>query len=245
MFSKPLRALTILLIAAFVIPIFPAFGQSDLIAIDVLIQPDSRMVVEAEKWNALMREQYPEGFELDEEHAPHVTLIQQFITKSDLPKVLAAVDKVKANTDLSSLEMTATGFAHMSDGTNGLAGIVAEPNEQLHALQQEVIKALKDYAQKGGGESAFVPDKSGLPFDPALFEYVDNYVQSHAGENFHPHVTIGMAPLDWLEALERKPFDKFMFTAKGIAVYQLGNFGTAAKHLDGGRQDFDLLAIVR
>ena len=232
MLSKPLRALTILLIAAFIIPISLAFAQNDLIAIDVLIQPDSRMMEEAEKWNALMREQYPEGFELDEEHAPHVTLIQQFITKSDLPKVLAAVDKVKAKTDLSSLEMTATEFGHMSVGTNGLAGIGAEPNEQLHVLQQAVIEALKDYVQEGGGESAFVPDKSGLPFDPAMFEYVDNYVQSHAGENFHPHVTVGMAPLDWLEELERKPFDKFMFRAKGIAVYQLGNFGTAAKRLD-------------
>ena len=233
MLSKPLRVLTILLIAAFIMPLSPAFAKNDLIAIDVLIQPDSRMMEEAEKWNALMREQYPEGFELDEEHAPHVTLIQQYITKSDLPKVLAAVDKLKAKTDLSSLEMTATELGHMSVGTNGLAGIGAEPNEQLHALQQAVIEALKVYARKGGGESAFVPDKSGQPFDPATFEYVDNYVQSHAGENFHPHVTIGLAPIDWLEELEKKPFDKFMFGAKGIAVYQLGNFGTAAKRLDG------------
>jgi len=232
-FSKPLRALNILLIAAFVTPIFPAFGQSDLIAIDVLIQPDSRMTDEAEKWNAIMHEQSPEGFELDEEHAPHVTLIQRFIIKSDLPKVLAAVDKVKTKTDISSLEMTATGFAHMSDGENGLAGLEVEPTEQLHALQQAVIEAVNVYAQKGGDESAFVPDKSGLPFSPILFDYVDNFVPLHTGENFHPHVTTGMAPTVWLEELERKPFEKFMFGAKGIAVYQLGNFGTASKRLDG------------
>ncbi len=233
MFSKPLRALSILLIAALVTPIFPAFGQSDLIAIDVLIQPDSRMIDEAERWNAIMREQSPEGFELDEEHAPHVTLIQRFITKSDLSKVLAAVDKVKTKTDISSLEMTATGLAHMSDGKNGLAGIGVEPTEQLHALQQAVIEAVNVYAREGGGESAFVPDKSGLPFNPIMFDYVDNFVPLHTGENFHPHVTIGVAPADWLEELERKPFDKFMFGAKGIAVYELGNFGTASKRLDG------------
>jgi len=233
MLSKQLRVLTILLIAAFIIPLSPAFAQNDLIAIDVLIQPDSRMMEEAEKWNALMREQYPEGFELDEEHAPHVTLIQQYITKSDLPKVLAAVDKLKAKTDLSSLETTATDIGHMPVGTNGLAAIGAEATEKLHALQQAVIEALKVYAREGGGESAFVPDKSGQPITPALFEYVDNYVQSHAGENFHPHVTIGLAPIDWLEELEKKPFDKFVFGAEGIAVYQLGNFGTAAKRLDG------------
>ena len=180
-----------------------------------------------------MREQSPEGFELDEEHAPHVTLIQRFITKSDLPKLLAAVDKLKAETDISSLEMTATGFAHMADGENGLAGLGVEPTEKLHALQQAVIEAVNVYAQEGGDDSAFVPDKSGLPFSPILFDYVYNFVPLHTGENFHPHVTIGMAPLDWLEALERKPFDKFMFGAKGIAVYQLSNYGTASKRLNG------------
>ena len=232
MFAKILRALHILLIAAFVISASPALGQSDLIAIDVLIQPDPKMMEEAERWNALMREQSPKGFELDEEHAPHVTLIQRFIAKSDLPKVLAAVDEVKSKFDISSLEMTATGLYHIPTGKNGLAGIVIEPTEQLHALQEAVIEAVDVYARKGGGKSAFVPDKSGTAFDPILFEYVDTFVPHQTGEKFNPHVTIGVAPLDWLKELEKKPFEKFTFGATGIATYQLGNFGTASKRLD-------------
>ncbi len=55
---------------------------------------------------------------------------------------------------------------------------------------------------------------------------------NQTGERFHPHVTVGVAPLDWLQHLEQKPFDKFTFGAKGIATYQLGNFGTASKRLD-------------
>ena len=89
------------------------------------------------------------------------------------------------------------------------------------------------YAHKGGDESAFVRDQPGLPFSPILFDYVYNFVPLHTGENFHPHVTIGMGPVDWLKELERKPFDKFMFGAKGIAVYQLGNYETASKRLYG------------
>jgi hypothetical protein len=112
------------------------------------------MMGEAERWNAMMRERSPEGFELDEEHAPHVTLIQRFIAKSDLPKVLAAVDKVKSKIDMNSLEMTATGLYHIPTGENGLAGIVIEPTEQLHALQQALIEAVNVYARKGGSESA-------------------------------------------------------------------------------------------
>jgi 2'-5' RNA ligase len=232
MLVKIHRALHILLIVAFVISASPAFGQSDLIAIDVLIQPGPKMIEEAERWNAMMREQSPEGFELDEEHAPHITLIQRFIAKSDLQKVLAAVDEVTSKFDMSNLEMTATGLYHIPTGKNGLAGIVVEPTEQLHALQQALIEAVNVYARKGGGESAFVPDKSGTPFDPILFEYVNTFVPNQTGDKFNPHVTIGIAPLDWLKELEKKPFGKFTFGAKGIVTYQLGNFGTASKRLE-------------
>jgi 2'-5' RNA ligase len=207
-------------------------AQSELIAIDVLIQPDQKMMTEAARWNSLMREQTPEGFELDEEHAPHITLIQRFIAKTDLPMVLAEVEAVKSQFDLGSLEMTATGLYYIPTGKNGLAGIVIEPTKQLHALQQAIISAVEVYAQQGGDQSAFVPDKSGTPFDPLLFKYVDTFVPGQTGDKFNPHVTIGVAPLEWLRELEKKPFNKFSFGAIGLATYQLGNFGTASKRLD-------------
>ncbi len=235
MFTGMPRAL-ILLIAVSVISASPAFGRSDLIAIDVLIQPGPKMMAEAGRWNAMMREQKPDGFKLDEEHAPHITLVQRFIAKADLPEVLAAVDEVKSKFDLSSLRMTAIGLYDIPNGKNGLAGIVIEPTEQLHALQQAVIEAVNPYARKGGDESAFIPDKSGTPFDPALFKYVETFVPNQTGEKFNPHVTIGVAPLSWLKELEKRPFEKFTFGAKGIATYQLGNFGTASKRLDRDRQ---------
>ena len=226
--------LRIFLVAAFAMLAVPVMAQSELIAIDVLIQPGPKMIAEAEKWNARMREQIPEGFELDEEHAPHVTLIQRFVAKTDLPKVLAAVDELKAKFDMKSFEMTATGLYHIPAGKTGLAGIVVEPSEQLLALQQAVIDAVNIFARTGGGESAFVPDKSGTPFNPLRFEYVDTFVPAQTGAKFNPHVTIGVAPLGWLEDLEKKPYDKFTFGAVGIATYQLGNFGTASKRLDRG-----------
>ena len=55
------------------------------------------------------------------------------------------------------------------------------------------------------------------------------------GARFNPHVTIGVAPLGWLKEQEQRPFDKFSFGAKGIATYQLANFGTASKRLDRER----------
>jgi len=226
-------ALRISLIEAFAMSGSPALGQSDPIAIDVLIQPDSRMPTEAQTWNARNREQSPEGFELDEEHAPHFTLIQMFVAESDLPEVLAAVDGVRSMFDLESPEMTAIGLYHLPSGTIGLAGIVIEPSEDLRALQRAAIEAVYGHAREGGGEAAFVPDRSGTRFDPFLFEYVETSVPSQTGEQFNPHVTIGVAPLGWLRVLEEEPFDRCTFGAKGIATDQLGNFGTASKRLDG------------
>ena len=151
MLVRILRTLRIFFIAAIVVSVSAAHGRDDLIAIDVLIQPDPKMMAEAERWNAMMREQIPEGFERDEEHAPHITLIQRFIARSDLPKVLAAVEEVKAKFDMGSLKITATGLYHIPTSDNGLAGIVIEPTERLHALQQAVIEAVNVYARQGGG----------------------------------------------------------------------------------------------
>jgi hypothetical protein len=68
-----------------------------------------------------------------------------------------------------------------------------------------------------------------------LFKYVETFVPNQTGEKFNPHVTIGIAPLGWLEEREKQPFSSFTFGAKGIAVYQLGNFGTASRRLDGAK----------
>ena len=208
--------------------------RGDLIAIDVLLQPGPRMMAEAEALNARLREQMPEGFALDEEHVPHISLVQRYVAASDLPRVLAAVDEVRRSHDPSTLEMRATGLYHPDWGGVGLEAIAIEPSQELLALQQAVIDAVNPFARNGGGEPAFVPDTSGMAFEPTLFGYVDTFVPEQTGEHFNPHVTVGIGALDWLDELEQQPFSEFTFGAAGIATYQLGNFGTASKRLDGG-----------
>ena len=210
-------------------------AQDRLIAIDVLLRPDAKMLEEAAKWNAQMREQSPEGFKLDEEHAPHITLIQRFIAESDLVSVLAAVDRVKSTFDIAKMQMTANGLYHIPSGKIGLAGIVIAPSDELLALQEAVIEAVNRFARTGGDASAFVPDPSGTPFAPFLFQYVDTFVPARTGKKYNPHVTIGIAPIGWLENIEKRPFSIFTFGAKGIAVYHLGNFGTASRRLDNSK----------
>ena len=46
-----------------------------------------------------------------------------------------------------------------------------------------------------------------------------------------PHVTVGEAKLDDLADLEAKPFEPFTFHPTALAVYHLGNNGTAQTEL--------------
>jgi hypothetical protein len=130
------------------------------------------------------------------------------------------------------MQMKATGLYHIPSGKIGLAGIVIEPSHELIALQQAAVDAVTPFAKSGGEASAFSPDPTGAPFDPKLFKYVETFVPNQTGQKFNPHVTIGIAPLGWIEAREKETFNSFTFGGKAIAVYQLGNFGTASRRLD-------------
>ncbi|MCK7517513.1 MAG: hypothetical protein MZV64_07220 [Ignavibacteriales bacterium] len=55
--------------------------KSEVIAIDVLLDPDKTMLDSAKVYNKLMRNNYsgPGSFELDAIHTPHITVLQCFI----------------------------------------------------------------------------------------------------------------------------------------------------------------------
>jgi hypothetical protein len=75
------------------------FGQSSadtrgVTAIDILLDPDAIMVEHAQAANARLLVDNPKGFALDAAHAPHITVLQQFVRTDELDKVYAAVAKV-------------------------------------------------------------------------------------------------------------------------------------------------------
>jgi hypothetical protein len=226
------RTLLVLLVGAPVLA-RPAFAQSDLVAIDVLIEPDETMIASAQAWNARLREQVPDGFALDATHAPHITLLQTYVAADELDAVLASVGEASAGFDVAELRMKAIGLYDAPIGGQGVQGIVIEPSPELLAIQAAMIAAIAPFRRSGGGEGAFAPDPSGAAFQPALFEYVDTFIERLAGPHYNPHVSTGVGPRDWLDARAAEPFAGFEFGAKDIAVWRLGNFGTAAERLAG------------
>ncbi len=186
-------------------------------AIDILLEPDATMLQHAVATNERLRKVFPKGFALDASHRPHITLVQRFVLTENLDKVYAAVGKVFASANVTS-------------------GIVIKPTPELLKLEQQVIDAVTPFAVKTGTSAAFVTTPEDPNIIPPLIAYVSEFVPKHSGENYHPHVTTGLAPREYLDKMLKEPFEAFTFSPAGAAVYHLGHFGTAAKKL----KEFDL-----
>lgn len=205
--------------------------QYPVTAIDIALEPDATMVRHATDANARLRTSFPNGFTLDATHHPHISMLQQFVRTDDLDKVYAAANAVLAKAKPATWTLKAFKYYYIPSPPVGLAGIVVEPTENLHRLQDELIAAVKPYTVKAGTPAAFFSDEGGRDIQGALVSYVEHFVTDAAGKRFNPHVTIGVASEAYLDKMLAEPFASFTFSAAGASVYQLGSFGTARKEL--------------
>jgi hypothetical protein len=126
-----------------------------LIAIDVLVEPDATMIAAAQAVNARLRETYPEGYSLDESHAPHITLLQRYVREPDLGRVTAAVAQVLLETDPRTLQMRAIGYEYVVWAGVALTGIAVERSPDLVRLHERITEAVAPFAVSGGTSAAF------------------------------------------------------------------------------------------
>jgi hypothetical protein len=205
--------------------------QNPVTAIDIALEPDATMVQHAMAANARLRKSFPKGFALDETHHPHISMLQQFVRTDDLDKVFAAANAVMAKEKPTAWTLKAFKYYYIPSPPLGLAGIVVEPTEDLHRLQDELITAVAPYAVNTGTPAAFFSDEGGRDIQKFLISYVANFVTDAAGKRFNPHVTIGVGTEAYLNKMLAEPFASFTFSPAGASVYQLGSFGTARKEL--------------
>jgi hypothetical protein len=200
-------------------------------AIDILLLPDAAMLQHAQAANDRLRKVYPKGFSLDATHRPHISMVQRFVRTSDLSKLYPVLGKIFANANLAGLKLEAFKYYYIQDKDVGLSGIVAKPTPELLKLQQDVIAAVAPFTVPTGTSAAFFTTPDDRIINPLLIEYVSTFVPKASGEHFSPHVTTGVAPKEYLDKMLAEPFAPFAFSPAGAAVYQLGQFGTAAKEL--------------
>jgi hypothetical protein len=203
----------------------------EIVAIDILLEPDARMLAHAESNNARLREAFPDGFALDAEHRPHITLLQCFVSASDLEALCNATGDVIRNANVTSMELRAVRYGYTPGPGMGIAGIWADATPELSKLQADVVAAAAPFMVSTATIDAFAARHVNPAFDAALIDYVSQFVAKGVGANFDPHVSTGVAAIDYLDRMLAEPFAPFAFAPASDAVYQLGPFGTAARLL--------------
>jgi 2'-5' RNA ligase len=203
---------------------------SNMIAIGVLIEPDAAMIENAKAVNARLRQNYPDGYVFDSNHAPHITLVQGFVREGDLDAIATSVTNALQSAPALPLALTATGYgADVWAGVGILAYKVERSAELLH-LANKIEAAVRPFSVRGGTENAF-SKADGVQINAETVKYVEAFVPASSGRKYMPHLTLGTAHPDFAKALAAEPFKEFVFNGVGIAIYQLGNFGTAQKKL--------------
>ncbi len=204
-----------------------------LVAIDIAIEPDATMVQRSLADNARLRQSFPQGYTLDETHHAHVSMLQRFVHETDLEKVYTAIAEAAATENPPSWKLKAHKYYYIPAGPVGLAGIVVEVTNDLLRLQQKLVDGVAPFSVATATADAFfkLPSEPDLHEVPLLVEYVGKFVPDHSGQNFMPHVTIGVGTKQYLDAMLTAPFEAFTFSPAGASVYQLGDFGTARKTL--------------
>ena len=208
-------------------------ATSTIVAIDILLEPDARMLKRAEANNARLLKAFPNGFALDSAHRPHITLLQCFVPDEDLDKLYAAVGKVFESANVPAMNLDGFKYYYApTPGGTGVAGVCARPTPALLKLQADVIAAATPFTLKTATIEAFTAPHGNPATDAAIIDYVAQFVPKCSGEHFNPHVSTRVGSREHLDKMLAEPFEPFTFSPAGAAVYQLGPFGTAAKKLN-------------
>jgi hypothetical protein len=191
------------------------------------------MIEHAQAANAGLLKNFPKGYALGDEHAPHISVIGGYFHTENLDELFAAASKVLASEKVMSWNLKAFKYYYIPLKEIGLGGILVEPTADLIRLQDELFDAIGKFMAPGsfGTAAAFKTTPQDPDINQATIDAVATYFSEHRGEDYSPHVTIGVGTIGYLNALLAAPFPTFTFSAVGVSAYQFGNFGTAAKQL--------------
>lgn len=202
---------------------------ADVVAINVLAVPDASMRERARQLNEQLAQHHPQPFTFDETHTPHISVLHRFVAAKDLPKIFAAVERVSSKHRWAGTKIETAGLEHSAWGEAELVSIKVEKTPALASLQAELIEALRPFSTPSGGRDAFVTSPGPAAIDAQTIEYVQTFERKRTGEHFKPHITVGETDRTTAEKLQ--PPLATNFTIKTLAIYQLGNIGTARKEL--------------
>jgi hypothetical protein len=216
---------------------------SELVAVNVLLEPDAATRALAAELNATLRGGRPPDaartsggvFAFDKTHLPHVTLLQQYVRRADLVQVYAAAGEVATRDAASGLRLLAGELGGGRLGTEPgtvVASVEFEDVPAVRALHASMVRALAPLAVAGGSAASFFTLADEPPVTLQTVAYVEEFVPAHAGERYTPHLTAGVAREADVRRLARShPLYGAVVTPVAVAVARLGDLGTARQIL--------------
>jgi hypothetical protein len=205
--------------------------EADVVAINVLAVPDQAMRDAARDLNERLLRDNPRSFAFDESHVPHISILQRFVATKDLPQIHAAIEEVASKHQLAGEKLSMTGVERSRWNDADIVSIKVGKNPELDRMQADLIEALRPYPAPSGGHDAFVTSPGPADIDRQTIQYVATFEQKQVGDRFEPHITVGLADSHTSEQLQFQLTAPKQFTIDAIAIYQLGNVGTARKQL--------------
>jgi hypothetical protein len=122
------------------------------------------MIQHAQAANAGLRKNFPKGYALDNEHAPHISVMGGYVYTAKLDQLYAAAEKVLASEKAQSWNLKAFKYYYIPWKEIGLGGIVVEPTADLVRLQKKVIDAIAPFWSPIGTAAAYAT----TPQDPEI-----------------------------------------------------------------------------
>ena len=117
-----------------------------------------------------------------------------------------------------------------------VASVEFEPQPAVRALHESVLRALAPLAAAGGSAAAFFTLPGEPPPNAATVAYVEEFVPAHAGEQYTPHLTAGVAREDDVRRLARDhPLRRRAGHAGRRGRGPPRRFGTAGRSSGAGR----------
>jgi hypothetical protein len=191
----------------------PSAPQNPITAVDIVLEPDATMIQNAQAANAGLLKNFPKGFTLGDEHAPHMSVIGGYFHTANLDDVFAGASKVLASEKVMSWKLTAFKYYYMPMKEIGLGGILVQPTPDLIRLQGELFEAIGRFMAPGssGTAAAFKTTAQDPEINQGTIDAVANYFATHRGEHYSPHVTIGVGTTAYLDARWRRRFPRLRF----------------------------------
>ena len=184
--------------------------DSTILALDLAFMIPETLRASLTAFNRTLRPP-PDGFYFDATHLPHLTLVQQFVLRSELVQVGLEISQALHGQPALNL-ITTEVTRHGESSTLGVT-----LTQELKTLHQRLLDVLLPFNAIDGGPDAFWGD--GIPPRETDLEWITTFREKSAGISFDPHVTLGVGAV-------KVPPVQSPFVASEIALCHLGRFCT-------------------